>query len=92
MQLEELKGYEKEQQIITTMQDILNVEKVMGYILERQRKRGEKKMTYKIVRYYQDRRKSPRKIKGGLTLKQAQTHCRSPKTRGKDWFDGYTKE
>ena len=50
------------------------------------------KQRYKIVRFYADSRKSRRTIKKGLTLKQAQTHCRSPKTRGKDWFDGYTKE
>lgn len=47
---------------------------------------------YKIERFYSDGRRNKRVIKRGLTLKQAQTHCRSPKTRGKGWFDGYTKE
>ena len=50
------------------------------------------KQSYKRVRYYSDGRRSAKVMKTGLTLKQAQTHCRSPKTRGKTWFDGYTKE
>lgn len=51
-------------------------------------------MTYKIIRFYapgQDKRR--RLIKRGLTLEEAQAHCRDPKTRkeGK-WFDGYDEE
>lgn len=46
---------------------------------------------YKIVRYYRTGRK-PKVIKRGLTLEEARKHCRSPKTRGKDWFDGFTKQ
>ncbi len=47
---------------------------------------------YKIVRYYAPgKNKRPRTIKTGLTLAQAQAHTLHPKTRGKDWFDGYTK-
>jgi hypothetical protein len=56
-------------------------------------------MHYKIRRFYRDDRASHDvKGKGGLTLKQAQTHCRNPRTRkvGRDrtveWFDGYVKE
>lgn len=64
-------------------------------------------MTYKIVRmYFRDSRRS-RVIKTGLTLAQAQAHCRDPETssrtavsaKGKrrtetsgPWFDGYEKE
>lgn len=61
-------------------------------------------MSYKIVRmYFRDTRKN-RTIKTGLTLEQAQAHCRDPETssstctlpknvaRTKNmgpWFDGY---
>ena len=62
--------------------------------------------TYKIVRYYQDRTKSPRLIKSGLTLAEARAHCANPETstrtcqslasqehqRHGSWFDGYRKE
>jgi hypothetical protein len=59
---------------------------------------------YKIVRCYQDRNKRPRTIETGLTLEQAQEHCRDPETssrtatgaaarritrRNGPWFDGY---
>lgn len=50
--------------------------------------------TYKIVRfYYPGLNKQNRIIKRGLTLEQAQKHCKDPKTR-KDgvYFDGYTEE
>ena len=50
-----------------------------------------KKTKYKIMRYSASGGK-PKKIKGDLTLKQAQKHCNNPKTRGKSWFHGYTKE
>ena len=54
-------------------------------------------MTYKIVRF---RMKAGTKrgiargliIARGLTLEEAQKHCQDPKTKGKDWFDGYTRE
>lgn len=50
--------------------------------------------SYKIVRFFhpsQDR--SNRTVKKGLTLEQAQAHCKDPATR-KDgvYFDGYTEE
>lgn len=59
---------------------------------------------YKIVRYYRDL-ESSRTIKTGLTLEEAQAHCRDIETssttcttaKGKArtkrvgaWFDGYT--
>lgn len=57
------------------------------------------KETYKIVRFYDEPYKPNKIIKRGLTLEQAQEHCRDPKTStngkkpfGKNWFDGYTKE
>lgn len=55
---------------------------------------------YRIVRLYQDNRER-KIIKSGLTLKEAQEHCRNPETSSRtakhsretgDWFDGYEKE
>ena len=61
--------------------------------------------TYKIVRFTEGRGR--RVIKTGLTLEQAQAHCKDPETswrtatsaEGKRrtrmygmWFDGYTEE
>lgn len=60
---------------------------------------------YKIVRMYQ--RGGKRTIETGLTLEEAQEHCRDPETSSKTctkaanvrrtaqrgpWFDGYEKE
>ncbi len=45
---------------------------------------------YKIIRFRF--RGVPKVIKTGLTLEQAQEHCRREDTRGKDWFDGYEVE
>jgi len=49
--------------------------------------------TYKILRFRFPSLQSTEVIKRGLTLKEAQAHCRDPKTRceGK-WFDGYEAE
>lgn len=52
---------------------------------------------YEIVRHYRDER-AARVIARGLTLEEAQAHCRHPSTRGEDdngnvvWFDGYEHE
>tara|TARA_R100000995_G_scaffold37274_1_gene17084 strand:+ start:6315 stop:6530 length:216 start_codon:yes stop_codon:yes gene_type:complete len=53
---------------------------------------------YKIVRQYFSDNKRPRTIKTGLTLEEAQAHCRDPATSNVDaenpedkWFDGYTE-
>ena len=46
--------------------------------------------TYKIVRFHKDK---PSQVHmRGLTLEEAQAHCRDEKTHGPDWFDGYTEE
>lgn len=60
---------------------------------------------YKIVRYYYSN-SSRRTIKRGLTLEEAQAHCRDKETSSKtatssaakartrkygQWFDGYTE-
>lgn len=64
-------------------------------------------MSYKVVRMYFNDHKRDRVVKRGLTLKEAQTHCRNPQTssstctspeavartnRCGPWFDGYSKE
>lgn len=64
-------------------------------------------MSYKIVRMYQSAQIRQRTIDTGLTLEQAQAHCRDPETSSRTckkphnrrrtrklgaWFDGYTEE
>lgn len=59
---------------------------------------------YKIVRYFND---GKRTIERGLTLEEAQAHCRDPETSSKtatsarakaitrrkgEWFDGYDRD
>lgn len=45
---------------------------------------------YSIIRFY---REGGRTVEAtGLTLEQAQTHCRRDDTRGDGWFDGYELE
>lgn len=46
--------------------------------------------TYKIIRFWKSGRRAI--IKRGLSLELAQLHCRDPKTKGKNWFDGYENE
>jgi hypothetical protein len=61
--------------------------------------------TYKIIRFYF--RGNKRVVKRGLTLEEAQAHCRNPETSSRTctssagrkrtrergpWFDGYTQE
>ena len=51
--------------------------------------------TYKIIRFYrEENHPNHRKvIKTGLTLEEAQKHCKDPKTRKEEvWLDGYEKE
>jgi len=43
--------------------------------------------TYKIIRFYQER--DSEIIATGLTLDEAQAHCRRDDTHGDGWFDGY---
>lgn len=54
---------------------------------------------YKIVRF--QLHGGSRTIKKGLTLEEAQEHCKDPETSGStcsdikkrgDWFDGYTEQ
>lgn len=70
------------------------------------RHQGVKMDTYKIVRHFQDSRHRRRTIDRGLSLAEAQAHCKDPETSHKGtgaaarritrkygaWFDGYEKE
>lgn len=47
--------------------------------------------TYKIIRFFKDDRDSEI-VDTGLTLEEAQAHCRLDTTHGDDWFEGYEKE
>jgi hypothetical protein len=46
--------------------------------------------TYKIIRF--NKQGDNTVIKRGLTLEEAQQHCRRDDTEGEDFFDGYEKE
>lgn len=46
--------------------------------------------TYKIVRF--DSTLEIRVIATGLTLVEAQEHCKRDDTHGEGWFDGYEQE
>ena len=50
--------------------------------------------TYSIIRFYAPHlSKGSRVIKRGLTLEEAQEHCKRPETRRDgEWFDGYDAE
>lgn len=51
--------------------------------------------TYKIVRFYRDSEHPDHRkvIKTGLTLEEAQEHCRDEETHEPGvWFDGYEEE
>ena len=48
--------------------------------------------TYKIIRFREAFDPSPRTIKKGLTLEEAQAPCRRDDTHGDGWFDGYDEE
>lgn len=49
--------------------------------------------TYKIVRIYKDLNMKSKLMKRGLSLQDAQSHCRDKKTMKKGvYFDSYTLE
>lgn len=48
------------------------------------------KPLYRIVRMFRDADKPAVRRRGGLTLEEAQSHCRDPKTKREGvFFDGY---
>jgi hypothetical protein len=62
---------------------------------------------YKIIRFFRDDSSKNRTIKTGLTLQEAQAHCKDPETSSSTaksrasqkitdshgpWFDGYEEE
>ena len=49
-------------------------------------------MAYKIVRLFQAAGKRSKVIRKGLTKKEAQAWCSKDSSRGKGWFDSWTKE
>jgi hypothetical protein len=64
-------------------------------------------MTYKIIRFYEDRNTPRRVIKRGLTLEEAKEYCEDSETSSRSaralsaleetmqygpWFDGYEPE
>lgn len=46
--------------------------------------------TYKIIRFRRDGEGEV--IMTGLTLDEAQAHCKREDTHGPGWFDGYSQE
>ena len=48
--------------------------------------------TYKIVRLYRDVDRESQVIHTGLTLEEAQSHCRDESTSTPEYFDGYMEE
>jgi len=46
--------------------------------------------TYKVIRFHRDNTEDNYTVKAGLTLEEAQEHCRREDTHGDGWFDGYT--
>lgn len=52
--------------------------------------KGKTMQKYKIIRFYFSG--SNEIIKKGLSLEDAQAHCRREDTHGEGWFDGYEKQ
>jgi hypothetical protein len=48
--------------------------------------------TYKIVRLFKEVDRKSRVIHKGLTLEEAQAHCRDERTSTPEYFDGYMGE
>lgn len=63
--------------------------------------------TYKIIRFFQDPNKNNQTIERGLSLEEAQAHCKDPETSSRTcttpiaklrtkkygpWFEGYTED
>lgn len=49
--------------------------------------------TYAVVRFYRESWFAPQEVVArGLTLAEAQAHCKREDTRGDGWFDGYEEE
>ncbi len=48
--------------------------------------------TYKIVRLYREVDRESQVIQTGLTLEEAQAHCRDERTSTPEYFDGYMEE
>lgn len=48
--------------------------------------------TYSIIRFFRDPDKDSYVVLDGLTLDEAQDHCRREDTHGEGWFDGYEEE
>jgi hypothetical protein len=48
--------------------------------------------TYKVIRFYKDYSRDNKVILTGLSLEEAQEHCRRTDTRNDEWFDGYEEE
>lgn len=64
-------------------------------------------MSFRIVRRYLDENYAPHTVRRGLTLEEAQAHCRNPETSSSTakhtraaritaergpWFDGYEED
>jgi hypothetical protein len=45
---------------------------------------------YKIMLFR--RNEKPRVVRRGLSLEEAQLHCRKSSTHGDGWFHGYTRD
>ena len=48
--------------------------------------------TYKIVRLYREVDRESQVIHTGLTLEEAQAHCRDERTSTPEYFDGYMED